>query len=109
MPSFICGLHAAYAGNIQKANLQLSEILLNSYLRAAGSFCAIPLLCIGAEINHRHARRISMISLVVAKRYSHNNGIDKRVNKRRENTKFPCATGAMNPRVPRQEAPADWR
>ena len=43
MPSFICGLHAAYAGNIQKANLQLSEILLNSYLRAAGSFCAIPL------------------------------------------------------------------
>lgn len=33
-------------------NLQLSEILLNAYLRAAGSFCSIPLLCTGAEINH---------------------------------------------------------
>lgn len=40
-------------GIFKKPNLQLSEILLNSYLFAAGSFCAIPLLCIGAEINHR--------------------------------------------------------
>lgn len=50
-------------GIFKKPNLQLSEILLNSYLFAAGSFCAIPLLCIGAEINHRavHAA-ISMIS-----------------------------------------------
>ncbi len=52
MPLFICCLHAAHGGNFQKANLRLSEILLSSYLFAAGSFFAAPLLCIGAEINH---------------------------------------------------------
>lgn len=40
-------------GIFKKPNLRHSEILLNSYLFAAGSFCAIPLLCIGAEINHQ--------------------------------------------------------
>lgn len=50
-------------GIFRKPNLRLSQILLNSYLFAAG-FCfffflflffvvaAIPLLCIGSEINH---------------------------------------------------------
>lgn len=51
MPLFICCLQAA-RGDFQKANLRLSEIVLNSYLFAAGLFFAISLLCIGAEINH---------------------------------------------------------
>lgn len=38
MPLFIFCLHAAHGGNFQKANLRLSEILLSSYLFAAGSF-----------------------------------------------------------------------
>lgn len=75
-------------GIFKKPNLQLSEILLNSYLFAAGSFCAIPLLCIGAEINHRAVRAaISMISDCGCREREErihncsNNSIDNQINK----------------------------
>lgn len=69
MPLFISCRHAAQGENIQKTNLRLSEILLNSYLFAPDFFFAIPLLCIGTEINHWRPRRINMIS--VGRRRAH--------------------------------------
>lgn len=75
-------------GIFKKPNLQLSEILLNSYLFAAGSFCAIPLLCIGAEINHRPCTPHQYDFRLWVRREReredpHNNGgIDSRINKR---------------------------
>ena len=73
-------------GIFKKPNLQLSEILLNSYLFAAGSFCAIPLLCIGAEINHRPCtpHQYDFQTVGAGREGSHNNSIDNRINKRRE-------------------------
>lgn len=69
-------------GIFKKPNLQLSEILLNSYLFAAGSFCAIPLLCIGAEINHRPCTPHQYDFSLWVQREDSQNSIDNRINKR---------------------------
>lgn len=80
-------------GIFKKPNLQLSEILLNSYLFAAGSFCAIPLLCIGAEINHQPCTaHQDAISIRGCAEDSHNT-IDNQINKRGGYEKYMAEAG----------------